>query len=93
MAGIYLGILNLFATLPQFLGTFISMLVFATLEPGRKGEGLGQGGGGAGAGAGAGAGGGLVKQDGVNAISICLFIGALSSLGAACATWRFGCVR
>ncbi|KAL9120100.1 MAG: hypothetical protein Q9187_003344 [Circinaria calcarea] len=90
-AGIYLGILNLFATLPQFLGTFISMLVFAILEPGRKGEGLGQGG--EGAGAGGGAGGGLVKQDGVNAISVCLFIGAMSSLGAACATWRFGCVR
>ena len=76
-AGIYLGILNLFATLPQFLGTFISMVVFTVLEPEKKGEG----------------GAGLVKQEGVNAISVCLFIGAMSSVGAAWATRRFGFVR
>src|SRR5579862_1480692 len=33
LAGVYLGILNLFTTLPQFLGTFISMIVFSALEP------------------------------------------------------------
>ncbi|KAL8964093.1 MAG: hypothetical protein Q9183_004709, partial [Haloplaca sp. 2 TL-2023] len=37
-AGIYLGILNLFTTLPQFVGTFISMIVFEILEPGKHPE-------------------------------------------------------
>ena len=75
-AGVYLGILNLFTTLPQFVGTFISMLVFSLLEPGTHPE---------------------LHQDGSmedvqnppskwNAIAVCLFIGALSALGAAYAT-------
>lgn len=75
-AGIYLGILNLFTTLPQFVGTFISMIVFSILEPGKSPE--------------------LhedeedVKKaaDGPNAIAVCLFIGALSAVGAAYATSR-----
>ncbi|KAL9011691.1 MAG: hypothetical protein Q9173_003485 [Seirophora scorigena] len=37
-AGIYIGILNLFTTLPQFVGTFISMIVFEILEPGKHPE-------------------------------------------------------
>ncbi|KAL9093313.1 MAG: hypothetical protein Q9165_004054 [Trypethelium subeluteriae] len=37
-AGVYLGILNLFTTLPQFVGTFISMIVFRILEPGKDQE-------------------------------------------------------
>ncbi|KAI9721373.1 MAG: hypothetical protein M1828_005233 [Chrysothrix sp. TS-e1954] len=32
LAGIYLGILNIFTTLPQFVGTFISMFVFSVFE-------------------------------------------------------------
>ncbi|KAI9795812.1 MAG: hypothetical protein M1835_005134 [Candelina submexicana] len=77
LAGIYLGILNLFTTLPQFVGTFISMIVFSILEPGKSPE--------------------LAKgahpdehhsTDGPNAIAVCLFIGALSAIGAAYATTR-----
>ena len=76
-AGVYLGILNLFTTLPQFVGTFISMAVFSLLEPGTHPE-LHQD--------------GSLGEDvqdppsGVNAIAVCLFIGALSALGAAYAT-------
>lgn len=86
-AGIYLGILNVFSTLPQFVGTFISMIVFSILEPGKSPElhkpheGI------------------SVeeaaleeerkrKAEGPNAIAVCLFIGALSALGAAYATRR-----
>ena len=72
-AGIYLGILNLFTTLPQFVGTFISMVVFSLLEPGKSPELHEEG----------------DKEnaaDGPNAIAVCLFIGALSAVGAAYAT-------
>ncbi|KAL8677858.1 MAG: hypothetical protein Q9186_005744 [Xanthomendoza sp. 1 TL-2023] len=84
MAGIYLGILNLFTTLPQFVGTFISMIVFEILEPGKhpelhkgedvEGEGTDD----------------VVKKvtEGPNGIAVCLFIGAISALGAAYATQR-----
>ncbi|KAL8735828.1 MAG: hypothetical protein Q9181_002687 [Wetmoreana brouardii] len=83
-AGIYLGILNLFTTLPQFVGTFISMIVFEILEPGKhpelhkgedvEGEGKDD----------------VVKKatEGSNAIAVCLFIGAVSAVGAAYATGR-----
>ena len=77
-AGIYLGILNLFTTLPQFVGTFISMIVFSILEPGKSPE-LHEDGSEE-----------EVKKaaDGPNAIAVCLFIGALSAMGAAYATMR-----
>ena len=77
LSGIYFGILNIYTTLPQFVGTFISMIVFAILEPGKSPE--------------------LAHDadpsehhgtDGPNAIAVCLFIGALSTLGAAYAIWR-----
>ncbi|KAL8773103.1 MAG: hypothetical protein Q9194_004413 [Teloschistes cf. exilis] len=83
-AGIYLGILNLFCTLPQFLATFISTIVFQILEPGKhpelhkgadvEGEGKDD----------------VVKKvtEGPNAIAVCLFIGAASAVGAAYATAR-----
>ena len=77
-AGIYLGILNLFTTLPQFVGTFISMIVFSILEPGKSPElheDLGEE--------------DVAKAaDGPNAIAVCLFIGAISAVGAAYATTR-----
>ncbi|KAA6410310.1 MAG: hypothetical protein FRX48_05731 [Lasallia pustulata] len=38
MAGVYLGIWNIFATVPQFIATFISMVAFSILEPGRSPE-------------------------------------------------------
>ena len=89
-AGIYLGILNLFTTLPQFVGTFISMIVFSVLEPGKSPElhkdpELEGGDGGEAS----------EKQakEGVNAIAVCLFIGALSAIGAAYATARMKALR
>lgn len=75
LSGIYFGILNIYTTLPQFVATFISTIVFAVLEPGKSPE--------------------LATDahpdehhstDGANAISVCLFIGAISMLGAAYAT-------
>jgi solute carrier family 45 protein 1/2/4 len=75
LSGLYFGILNIYTTLPQFLGTFISMIVFSILEPGKSPE--------------------LASDadpsehhgtDGPNAIAVCLFIGALSAVGAAWAT-------
>lgn len=77
LSGIYLGILNIYTTLPQFVGTGISWIVFSILEPGKSPE---------------------LAQDltpderqsgsGVSAIGVCLFIGALSAVGAAWATRR-----
>jgi len=72
VSGIYLGILNLFTTLPQFIGTFISMIVFGIVE---KGKGLSTGREGS-------------VNEGPSGISICLFIGAICALGAAYATQR-----
>jgi solute carrier family 45 protein 1/2/4 len=77
LSGIYFGILNIYTTLPQFVGTFISSIVFAVLEPGKSPE--------------------LATDahpsehhstDGPNAISICLFIGAISAVASAYATRR-----
>ena len=106
-AGIYLGILNLFTTLPQFVGTFISMLVFAIVEPGVRKELVAGGTADAATAtvtaasgeptaavvAAIAEAGSTSAGAGVNAISICLFIGALSSCGAAYATWRLKFVR
>ena len=71
LSGIYFGILNIYTTLPQFLGTFISTIVFALLEPGKSPElhdATEEVAGG---------------KEGTNAIAVCLFIGALSTLIAA----------
>jgi solute carrier family 45, member 1/2/4 len=68
LAGIYLGVLNVYTTLPQFVGTFISWVVFSILEPGKDDVSqddpdhhrwLD------------------VKKDTPNAIAVCLCIGAL----------------
>lgn len=91
-AGIYLGILNLFTTLPQFVGTFISMLVFSILEPGRSPE-LHKAVPEVGADTSQAAGQSVQATDGPNAIAVCLFIGALSAVGAAYATKRMRMTR
>jgi solute carrier family 45 protein 1/2/4 len=74
LSGLYFGILNIYTTIPQFIGTFISMIVFSILEPGKSPE----------------LSGGDPSEhhgtDGPNAIAVCLFIGALSTIGAAFAT-------
>lgn len=77
LSGIYFGILNIYQTIPQFIGTFISTVVFAVLEPGKSPElatdahpsehhGT----------------------DGPNAIAVCLCIGAGAAAIAAVVTRR-----
>lgn len=72
LSGIYLGILNIYTTLPQFVGTGISWIVFSILEPGKSPElakdarpeehhGT----------------------EGVSGIGVCLFIGAVCAVVAA----------
>ncbi|KAF2086884.1 MFS general substrate transporter [Saccharata proteae CBS 121410] len=77
LSGVYLGILNLFTTLPQFVGTFISWVVFSLLEPGKSPELAKEA---------------HPSEhhstDGPNGIAVCLFIGALSAAVAAHATSR-----
>jgi solute carrier family 45 protein 1/2/4 len=79
LAGVYLGVLNVYTTIPQFVGTFISWIVFTLLEPSKNDvndddpdhhKWLD------------------VKKNAPNAIAICLFIGACSSVVAAEATRR-----
>lgn len=73
LAGIYLGILNLYTTLPQFIGTGISTVVFSILEPGASPElshadkAL------------------KAPSDGMSGIGVCLFIG---SICAGIAAWK-----
>lgn len=75
LSGIYFGILNIYTTLPQFIGTFISTVVFAIVEPGKSPELAGD----------------APPEEhadvgGPNAIAVCLFIGAMSALVAAFVT-------
>ena len=79
MAGVYLGIHNIFATIPQFLATFLSMIVFSILEPGQSPE-LAAGG---------------VEQteggwakSGLSGTAVCLAIGAMFQLVAAAKSLR-----
>ncbi|KAK4961017.1 hypothetical protein LTR10_001506 [Elasticomyces elasticus] len=76
-SGIYLGILNIYTTLPQFVGTGISWVVFSILEPGKSPELATEA---------------HPDEhhstEGVSGIAVCLFIGALSALVAAWATRR-----
>ncbi|KAI1208078.1 MFS general substrate transporter [Annulohypoxylon truncatum] len=75
LSGVYFGILNIYTTIPQFIGTILSTVIFSILEPGKSPElahnahpnehhGT----------------------DGPNAISVCLFIGACSAVMAIFAT-------
>jgi solute carrier family 45 protein 1/2/4 len=75
LSGIYFGILNIYVTIPQFLSTVMSGVVFALLEPGKSPE--------------------LATEahpsehsdtSGPNAIAVCMFLGAMSSLVAAWST-------
>ncbi|KAK8246552.1 sucrose transporter [Phyllosticta capitalensis] len=75
LSGVYLGILNLFTTIPQFIGTMISWAVFSMLEPGKSPELAKEAHPSE-----------HHPKDGPNAIAVCLFIGALSTGVAAYAT-------
>ncbi|OHE91029.1 sucrose transporter, partial [Colletotrichum orchidophilum] len=74
LSGIYFGILNIYTTLPQFIGTFISTIVFTILEPGKSPE-LSDA-----------AKHEQHNTDAPNAIAVCLFIGAMCAVVAAFAT-------
>ena len=92
MAGIYLGIHNIFATVPLFLATFVSMVVFSVLEPGQSPE-LAAGGGGAGASTSIDDTGGNVAGDGgvgtgLSGTAVCLAIGAVFQVVAAAQSLR-----
>ncbi|KAK5628092.1 hypothetical protein RRF57_003806 [Xylaria bambusicola] len=74
-SGVYFGILNIYTTIPQFIGTIISTIVFGILEPGTSPE-LAHG--------------ANPDEhhntDGPNGVAVCLFIGALSAIAAVFAT-------
>lgn len=78
LSGVYLGILNVYTTLPQFIGTFISWIVFSILEPGKSPELAKEA---------------HPDEhhstDGPNAIAVCLFIGALAAIVASYRTERY----
>lgn len=78
LSGVYLGVLNVYTTLPQFVGTFISWIVFSILEP-AKGEKQGAGDRNSWL---------STDKDAPNAIAVCLFIGAGCAVVAAEATRR-----
>lgn len=75
LSGIYFGILNIYQTIPQFIGTFISTVVFAVLEPGKSPELASDA---------------HPSEhhstEGPNAIAVCLFIGAWAAVIASIAT-------
>ena len=78
--GVYLGIWNIFATVPQFLATFIAAIAFSILEPGKSPElGGGKPGGGDTSGS---------PIQGLSGTAVCLAIGGLCSLVAAVRTFR-----
>lgn len=75
LSGIYFGIMNIYTTIPQLISTLLSTVVFAALEPGKSPE--------------------LAtdahpsekgRTDGPNAIAVCMFLGAISSVLAAVTT-------
>ncbi|PHH71859.1 hypothetical protein CDD82_6293 [Ophiocordyceps australis] len=69
-SGIYSGILNVYTALPQLVSSVIASLVFAILEPSGSTDTKKH----------------SASDSAPNAISVCLFIGALSSFGAIFAT-------
>lgn len=78
LTGVYLGILNVYTTLPQFIGTFFSWIIFSILEPGKSPELAKEA---------------HPDEhhstDGPNAIAVCLFVGALAAVVAAYRTERY----
>lgn len=87
MAGIYLGIHNIFATIPQFLATFVSMIVFSILEPGQSPE-LAAGGPSSPAADGPEQTLGKLATSGLSGTAVCLAIGAVFQLVAAAQSLR-----
>ena len=84
-AGIYLGIWNIFATVPQFLATFIAAAVFAVLEPGKSPELSEDGGGGKDSHQGQDS---AAPSNGLSGTGVCLAIGAVCAFVGAVLTFR-----
>ena len=82
LSGIYFGILNIFSTIPQFMGAVMSGTVFYVLDAGKSPE-LAEGEVPVGA----------EEQSGPNAISVSLFIGALCALVSAYMTRKLKYVQ
>lgn len=80
-AGTYLGIWNIFATVPQFVATFMAMLVFAILEPGKSPELSGEGNENNKSSS-------RLSRSGLSGTAVCLAIGAVCSFVAATQTFR-----
>jgi len=75
LSGVYFGILNIYTTIPQFIGTILSTIVFSILEPGKSPE-LAH----------SAHPEETHRTDGPNGVAVCLFIGALSAIVAVFAT-------
>ncbi|CAJ2501642.1 Uu.00g044950.m01.CDS01 [Anthostomella pinea] len=75
LSGVYFGILNIYTTIPQFIGTILSTIIFNLLEPGKSPELAHDA---------------HPDEhhstDGPNAVAVCLFIGACSAVVAVFAT-------
>lgn len=80
LSGVYFGIMNIFTTIPQFIATMVSSVVFSVLEPGTSPE-LHHGGTGTVVGEKGGRG-------GPNAIAVCMFVGAGAAVMSAVTTAR-----
>lgn len=78
MSGIYLGILNIFATIPQFIATAISWVAFSILEPGKSPE-LAQDGEDAHK---------RIAKNGLSGTAVCLAVGAVCSFVAAALSFK-----
>ncbi|KAK9454457.1 hypothetical protein V1511DRAFT_522108 [Dipodascopsis uninucleata] len=71
-AGIYLGLHNVSITIPQFISTFMSFIVFSILDPGKSEELTG----------------GEEQNNGAYSIGVTLRLGGITALGAAYMTYR-----
>lgn len=76
LSGVYFGIMNIFTTIPQFIATMVSSVVFSVLEPGTSPELHG----------------GTAEVPkggrGPNAIAVCMFMGAAAAVMSAVTTGR-----
>jgi solute carrier family 45 protein 1/2/4 len=74
LSGIYLGVLNAYTTLPQFVGTGISWVIFSIFEPKRRTDQK--------------AAHDYLQTTGPNAIALCLLFGAAGAGVAAWMAWK-----
>ncbi|KAK9235920.1 hypothetical protein V1525DRAFT_408443 [Lipomyces kononenkoae] len=73
-AGIYLGLHNVSITIPQFVSTFMSFIIFSLLDPGKSDELTGDT--------------DEPARTGIDAIGVTLRLGGITSLGAAYMAWK-----